>query len=314
MKYTPKFYFYLVIWRNGSPHGQMWRCDLNAVTQSPSQPSHLPGIHPGCWSRWLAGGTGQTARYYTKSYLSRVTQRWVIENRIHTDCHHDKLMQTHTLVSSFCHKGTVEELNHGVLLFVFCITEIKTTLYLCNLANKGENRMRSTHRVTYFPFAASWKASSSQSSSLWENSLTSWNKTNTSRCFGVKAKISCVVVILKDKVNWLHSWSWKQQFHGHSSGVWPPVITLAVLWWHLSYSISHTDKDPERWTCPEMALFKPHQRSLHTSQRCMFVGLQMLHVLVQLSIFCPKAQIKASLPRRKISETENKERGEKRKC
>lgn len=56
-----------------SPHGQMWRCDLKVVTQSPSQPWHLLGIHPGCWSRWLVGGTGQTARCYTKSYLSRVT-------------------------------------------------------------------------------------------------------------------------------------------------------------------------------------------------------------------------------------------------
>lgn len=67
--------------------------------------------------------------------------------------------------------------------FVCLLRYWNMTLYLCNLENKERRRTVQVcgwHQcITYFPLAASWNASSSQSSSLWENSLTSWNEDMT---------------------------------------------------------------------------------------------------------------------------------------
>lgn len=171
-KVTSELYI-LRLW-NSSPHVQMWHGGLNAATQSPSQPWLLLSTHPDCWSHWPAGGTGQTARCYIPSYLSKDHTRawWKIHIDDVTSTKND--FKTHTLMSSLCHEGTVEQLDQGVLLFIFCISKSKTWGYF-KANSSGDARGRHQH-ITYFPLAASWNASSSQSSSLWENSLTSWKR------------------------------------------------------------------------------------------------------------------------------------------
>lgn len=39
-------------------------------------------------------------------------------------------------MSSFCHEGAIEKLDHGVLFFVFCITDKNDMKNLCYLVHK----------------------------------------------------------------------------------------------------------------------------------------------------------------------------------
>lgn len=204
----------LVVWFICSPHDQMWRCDLSAETRSPSPPWRLLGIHRGCWSRWPAGGIGRTARCYTTFYLSRVTwhrHEWHVGAEFILMSLSQQLRKTLTFVSSLCHKGTIKKLNHGVLMFIFCVTVSKP--WHINVITRERRRVHDAD--TYFPLAANWKASSSQSSSLCENSLTSWNESKNERkktvSLLVKVRLMlCIIVFI-------------MVCHRNNSGVWPLV-------------------------------------------------------------------------------------------
>lgn len=74
-----------------------------------------------------------------------------MENRNHTVSPTAAHKKTHTLVFSFCHKGTIKKLHHGVLLFVFGITESETQRYIYVMKQCGWDERSVKHTFHWQP-------------------------------------------------------------------------------------------------------------------------------------------------------------------
>lgn len=134
-------------------------------------------------------------------------------------------------MSSLCHKGAVEKLDHGVFLFVFCVTESKTWHYIyVNKETRRTVHVGGWRRRTFHWQPAEMRPLASQAAcgkTHWHPEMKTqknW-KTNSMNWF-------CVKKVRKKKEE-------------KNTSVFPKVLTSShclpeVTWWHLSYGNSMT--------------------------------------------------------------------------